>query len=207
MSALTPFASVFAPVFAATVLCLGASSTAIASDGIVPPADVELWPSLRARITVQTAAVSPLSLSGLADGNQGLRGGAVLGDFVFAEPSFGSFRATSGVVFGSHAGAPQFSITAPGTASRLGVTVNQGRTLPTAAQGDGWQASPYLGLGFSSPLGDSGFSLSADLGWVAEAAGPEKNLLRAPLGVQGSDKQRRELRLSPLLQFGMRYTF
>ena len=191
----------------ATALMTLASSQVMASGGLLAPAGDALWPSLRARITIQTAAVSPLSLAGLADGGQGLRGGAVLGDYVFAEPSFGSFRATSGVVFGSHAGAPQFSITAPGAASRLGLTLNQGRALPAAPQTDGWQAAPYLGLGFSSPLGDSGFSLSADLGWVAGASTQGSDSLRTPLGVQGSDNQRRELRLSPLLQFGMRYTF
>jgi hypothetical protein len=196
----------FTTLAVATLLALP-SPRAVASGGLLAPASDVLWPSLRARITIQTAAVSPLSLAGLAEGGQGLRGGAVLGDYVFAEPSFGSFRATSGVVFGSHAGAPQFSITAPGAASRLGLTLNQGRALPAVAQADGWQAAPYLGLGFSSPLGASGFSLSADLGWVAEAIAPGSDSLRTPLGVQGSDNQRRELRLSPLLQFGMRYTF
>lgn len=190
------------------VVLMGASSQSLAAGGLLPPAGDELWPSLRARITIQTAAVSPLSFSGLARSDQGLRGGAVLGDYVFAEPSFGSFRATSGVVFGSHAGAPQFSITAPGMGSRLGLTLlSQGQPLSAAEPLDAWQAAPYLGLGFSSPLGDSGFSLSADLGWVAEAINPGSDAFRTPLGVQGSDNQRRELRLSPLLQFGMRYTF
>ncbi len=187
------------------VLLAGSSLAALGAGGLQPPADDELWPSLRARITIQTAAVSPLSLSGLSDGGQGVRGGAVLGDYVFAEPSFGSFRATSGLVFGSHAGAPNTSFTAPG-ASRLGLTINQGRSLPTA-QADPWQAAPYLGLGFSSPLGEGGFSLSADVGLVAQSVEPASALLRTPLGVQGIDNQRRELRLSPLLQLGMRYTF
>ncbi len=189
------------------VLLALASAPSLAEGGMLPPAGDELWPSLRARITIQTAAVSPLSLSGLGDAGQGLRGGAVLGDYVFAEPSFGSFRATSGVVFGSHAGAPLFSVAVPGAASRLGLTLSQGRALPAAAAPDAWQAAPYLGLGFSSPLGDSGFSLSADLGWVADTGTAGSDPFRSPLGVQGSDNQRRELRLSPLLQFGMRYTF
>lgn len=181
MFAPTPFLP-----FLAVILGAGVGSAAFAAGGLQPPTNDALWPSLRARITVQAAAVSPLSFAGLAGGAQGLRGGSVLGDYVFAEPSFGSFRATSGVVFGSHAGAPQFS---------------------TAASAEAWQAAPYLGLGFSSPLGDSGFSLSADLGWVAESVSPGSDPFRTPLGVQGSDNQRRELRLSPLLQFGMRYTF
>ncbi len=202
MSAPLPFQPLVA-----LALIAATTSSALAAGGLLAPADDELWPSLRARITIQTAAISPLSLSGLGQDGQGLRGGAVFGDYVFAQPSFGSFRATSGLVFGSHAGAPQFSIAAPGAGSRLGLTLNQGRALPGAAQAEGWQAAPYLGLGFSSPLGESGFSLSADLGWVAESNAPGSDALRTPLGVQGSDSQRRELRLSPLLQFGMRYTF
>lgn len=202
MFAPLPFASVLGAVLLAV-----ASSQSLAAGGLLPPAGDELWPSLRARVTIQTTAVSPLSLSGLGAGGQGLRGGAVLGDYVFAEPSFGSFRATSGVVFGNHAGAPQFSITSPGAGPRLGLTLNQGLATSAATQFDSWQAAPYLGLGFSSPLGESGFSLSADLGWVAEAISTGSDPFRTPLGVQGSDNQRRALRLSPLLQFGMRYTF
>jgi hypothetical protein len=159
---------------------------ALAADGLLPPAQGSLWPSLSARITIQTAAVSPLSLTGLSEPGQGLRGGALLGDYVFAQPSFGSFRATGGMVLGAHGGAPSFVAGGPA---------------------DGWQAAPYLGLGFSSPLGDSRFSLSADLGWVAETTGLGMRPNSAPLGMQGSESQRRELRLSPLLQFGMRYTF
>lgn len=196
----------FTRVISAACLVLAAAPS-LADGGLSAAAGDELWPSLRARITIQTAAVSPLYLSGLADRGQGLRGGAVLGDYVFAQPSFGSFRATSGVVFGNPAGAPPSSIDAQGAASRLGLTVHQGRALPASVQADAWQAAPYLGLGFNSPLGDGGFSLSADLGWVAESGAAGGDPFRAPLGVQGSDNQRRELRLSPLLQFGMRYTF
>ena len=193
-------------LLAAAGACL-CSVAAQAAGGLLPPANNTLWPSLSARVTIQTAAVSPLSVAGLAEPSQGLRGGALLGDYVFAQPSFGSFRATSGVVFGAHGGAPTLSVSGLGPGSRLGLAHSQGGARPLAAQADGWQTSPYLGLGFSSPLGDSGFSLSADLGWVAEATGIGIPGGRAPLGVQGSDSQGRELRLSPLLQFGMRYTF
>ncbi len=187
------------------LLCTGAVR---AADGLMPPAGHQLWPSLSARIAIQTAAVSPLSLAGLSGPGPGLRGGAVLGDYVFAQPSFGSFRATSGLVFGTQGGAPSFSSAGLMPGSRLGISVSQGGARTWAPQADNWQAAPYLGLGFSSALGSSGFSLSADLGWVAEnTSGAGLVSSRAPLGVQGSDSQRRDLRLSPLLQFGMRYTF
>jgi len=201
MSAPLPFG-----LLAAAGACL-CSVAVQAAGGLLPPANNTLWPSLSARVTIQTAAVSPLAMAGLAEPGQRLRGGALLGDYVFAQPSFGSFRATSGVVFGAHGGAPNFSAGGLGPGSRLSLAHSQGSARTLAAQANGWQTSPYLGLGFSSPLGDSGFSLSADLGWVAESTTVGTPSARAPLGVQGSDIQRRELRLSPLLQFGMRYTF
>jgi hypothetical protein len=171
-----------------------------------PPAGNELWPSVRARIALQTVNVSPLAFSSLTSPSQGLRSAAVLGDYVFAQPSFGSFRATSGVMLGSHGQLPQFGMPAMAETARLGLSLDAARGLPSALKPEAWQASPYLGLGFSSSLGSHGFSLSADLGWIAENL-PSSGSLHAPLGVQGSDIQRREMRLSPLLQFGMRYTF
>jgi len=193
-------------LLAAASACL-CSASALASNGLLPPANNTLWPSLSARVTIQTAAVSPLSVAGLVKPGQSLRGAALLGDYVFAQPSFGSFRATSGVVFGAHGGAPTLSASGLGPCSRLGLAHSQGNARALAGPADGWHTTPYLGLGFSSPLDISGFSLSADLGWVAENTGIGEPGARAPLGVQGSDNQRRELRLSPLLQFGMRYTF
>jgi len=201
MSAPSPFV-----LLATATACLCCAS-ALASTGLLPPANNALWPSLSARVTIQTAAVSPLSVAGLAEPGQSLRGAALLGDYVFAQPSFGSFRATSGVVFGAHGGAPMFSASGLGQGSRVGLAYSQGTARPLAGPADVWQTAPYLGLGFSSPLGGSGFSLNADLGWVAENTRIGKPSGRAPLGVQGIDSQRRELRLSPLLQFGMRYAF
>lgn len=194
-------------VLALTVVSL----PGLAAGGLLPPTDSELWPSLRARIAIQTAVVSPVLMAGLSSEGQGLRGGAVLGDYVFAEPSFGSFRATSGVILGQPGEAPRFGMpTSAGLMagySRLGLSVDTSAQPTLNSQSNAWQAAPYVGLGYSSPLGGSGFSLSADLGLMAEVFTPGTPTLRAPLGVQGSDIQRRELRLSPVLQFGMRYTF
>jgi hypothetical protein len=55
----------------------------LAGDGLVAPAVETVWPQWHARITVQTAAVSPLSYMQWSDGTQparSLHGGAVLGD-------------------------------------------------------------------------------------------------------------------------------
>ena len=160
------------------------SAAAAAAGGLQAPSSDALWPSLQARIALQTAAMSPLSLTTLADGSastRGLKGAAVLGDYFFAQPAYGSFRATSGLVLGVQGGAAFTADTRP--------------------------AAPYLGLGFNSPAGKGPFSLSADLGLVAETSGPLNGAGRPLLGVQGSDGQRRDLRLSPVLQLALRYAF
>ena len=169
---------------------------------VAPPADT-LWPQWQARIAVQTAALSPLGLSGLLEGSAPQRrwqGGALLGDYYFAKPSFGSFRASGGLMFGRIGGAPLLS--AP-VGSRLGLTLQGTGNLPTPGT-ETARTVPYFGLGFSSAAWWHTLSLTADLGWVAEqpsAAG------RAVFGSQGKDKAWRELSLSPVLQLGVRYSF
>lgn len=197
---------------AAAALLLGAVSTpaALAAEGLTLAQTEQLWPSLRARITLQTAAISPLKLADWgrllpAQGDTGLAGGAVLGDYVFAQPSFGSFRATSGLVFGVQGRVPSFGVASFSAGSRLGLALGTG-SAPLGSLDEAWQATPYLGLGFSSPLGDSGFSLSADLGWLAENPATV-GLGGSGLRLRSAEAGRRDWRLSPLLQFGMRYTF
>lgn len=179
---------------------------AFASDGLVaPPADT-LWPQWQARIAVQTAAVSPLGLSHLLEGGppqRGWQGGALLGDYYFAQPSFGSFRASGGLMFGSTGGAPLMS--AP-LGSRLGLTLQSTGNLPVAgAETPG--TLPYLGLGFTSAAWWRSLSLTADLGLVAEQPSAAAGVGRALFGTQGKENAWRELRLSPVLQVGLRYTF
>jgi hypothetical protein len=192
-------------------LTLGlASWSASAASGLLPPASDTLWPSLQARIAVQTTPSSALSLTGLSSPRTpgGVQGAAVFGDYYFARPSFGGFRATSGLLVGAQGGMPQLSADA---GTRLGLAVSNAAVpwLSQQAGSDGLAALPYLGVGFSSQAagaGTGGWSLSADLGLVAEGVGAVGSLRRA-LGVQGVENTRRELRLSPLLQVGWRYSF
>ena len=181
-------------------------TAALASAGLVaPPADM-LWPQWQARIALQTAAVSPLGLSRLLEGTspqRGWQGAALLGDYYFATPSFGGFRASGGLMFGSTGGAPLLS--AP-LGSRLGLTLQGAGTLsPPGAESPG--TLPYLGLGFTSAAWRRTLSLTADLGWVAEQPSAVVGVGRALFGTQGKESAWRELRLSPVLQVGLRYTF
>lgn len=183
-------------------LCLCAGAAGVhAANGLVPPAADMLWPQWQARVSLQTASMSPLSMSRQLDAGhapRGLQGGAIFGDYYFATPSFGSFRASGGLLMGALGGLPVSSSAAAWP--RLGLSVNSGLGQPATAGADNNSTLPYLGLGFSGEPWRNGLAISADLGLVAERG-------RALFGNQGIDGTLRELRLSPVLQFGVRYTF
>lgn len=175
--------------------------TGIAADGLVAPAVDTLWPQWHARIAMQTAAVSPLTLSNLMQGSspqRSLQGGAVLGDYYFATPSFGNFRASGGLMMGSTGGVPLFAANA---GPRLGLAVQSLGIAPPPGT-DSMATVPYLGLGFSSVAWHNTLSVTADVGLVAGGS-----LGKAMFGNQGMDMAIRELRLAPVLQLAVRYAF
>ena len=179
---------------------------ALAGSGFVAPDASTLWPLWQARIAVQTAAVSPLNLMHGLDGGTAHRswqGGAVLGDYYFATPAFGSFRASGGLMVGTLGGAPLRSAS---TGPRLGWSLQTSGQAPTPGA-DTPGTVPYLGLGFSGAAWRQSLSITADLGLVAERPGAVGNVGRALFGSQGMESALREMRLSPLLQVGLRYTF
>jgi hypothetical protein len=182
-----------------------------AADGLVVRAADALWPQWQARIAVQTAGVSAWTLSQLTDGStasaRGLQGGAVLGDYYFATPSFGAFRASGGLMVGSQGGAPLASATA---GARLGLAVSTLGSVGSTGSGnltDAPSAVPYLGLGFTGAPWRGSLAVTADLGLVAERPGAAGNVGRAVFGNQGVESALRDLRLSPVLQLGVSYRF
>ena len=186
------------------LLCTGLAS-AQAAGGLVAPSADTVWPQWQARISLHTAGMLPLNVSGhLNDGaaQRGIQGGAVLGDYYFAKPSFGRFRASGGLLVGSQAGG--LPVIGGAAGPRLGVSLSSGGVAQTVPGGDAanglHQTSPYLGVGFSSAPWRNGPAISADLGLVAGHG-------RALFGNQGVEGTLRELRLSPVLQLGVRYAF
>jgi hypothetical protein len=186
-------------------IAASAGHWANAADGLAPRADEWLWPQVQARITlntVSTATLGPVSL--LREGAaRSVQGGSVLGDYVLASPAFGSLRATSGLMLGSTSGATLSS----GSASpRLSIsTLDQG----WGANGpvDSAHATPYLGLGYNTPLAWRSVSLSADLGVVAERPSGIPGFGRALFGSGGIDSAWREMRVAPMVQLSVRYSF
>ncbi len=179
---------------------------ACAGDGLQMPAAESVWPQWQARIAMQANALSPLTLGNLGDGGsaaRSLRGGALLGDFYFAVPSFGGFRASGGLLVGAQGGGALAGYAAPGSYLSLGQSY--AGALPAA--NEALTTATYLGLGFTTARTGSGLALSADVGMVAERLGAAAGLGRAIFGNQGMDSALRDMRLSPTLQLGMRYSF
>lgn len=175
-----------------------------AAGGLVAPSAESLWPQWQARVTVYSSTVSPLNPWRWQDGSNSPRagqGGALLGDYYFAQPSFGNFRASGGLMFGAMGGAPLWQ----GTASpRLGLSVQSATAVP-GAEAPG--TVPYLGLGFTTAAWRNTLSLSADLGWVAAQPSAIGGVGRAIFGNQGWETALRDIRLAPVLQLGVRYAF
>lgn len=200
------------------LLLTAGCQSSMAAEGLQLPAAEAVWPHLQARITLQTVSALPLPASlsaGLIAGPRGesgatlrvLQSASVIGDYYFATPSFGNFRASGGVLMGTSNGAP---LSGSFGTSRLGLAVNNGFGSTATGSKPGLESNgpaTYLGLGFSGAAWRSHLAFSADVGLLAERPAGALSAGRALLGNQGAENALRELRLSPLFQLGVRYSF
>lgn len=203
---------------AAAVTCSAAGSAwAIEGDGLVPSKNAP-WPRWQTRLSLATT-VAPLRPDPMnADPNASRFAGAtVLSDYYFARSlpllgDSGGFRATSGMLFGTRSGS--MLSTGPGTA--LGgrtFSIDRrtvgGLKLPGMpdAPPDGTGGVPYFGVGYTGLPSKAGWGFSADLGVMALSPGSAVKLGRMFGGGQSLDDVLRDMRLSPLVQLGVSYSF
>lgn len=212
-------------LFGLALLLAAVVPTTQAAQGLAVPQADELWPHWQARISIATSGSSH-SGAGLgaswttwhgitaSQPQRAALGAAVLGDLTLASPSFGSFRASGGLLVGGYrslppAGAPamplsaKFSLAMPSYSHGLADS-GGGLVASGTASTD---ALPYLGVGFSSLLWRDSLALSADMGWVSERPSAAAAAGRALFGNQGFDRAVREMRLSPVLQLSLQYRF
>jgi hypothetical protein len=178
-----------------------------------------VWPRWQARIGWSAAHAGTdseawrLSSAGMP----ALDGGLVLGDYYFArlggEGSRGGLRATGGLLVGATLAA-RTSALVDGTVLRAGQGLNvtflrnqRWAFLPgeVSANPGGGSTTPYLGLGWSSATERgpwAGWGLSADLGVTASRKG-----LVTTDGGRSLDELLRDIRLAPVLNFGLTYSF
>lgn len=200
-----------------TWLMVGALSFATAATAQTVDADGLAIPQFQGRIRLgMSVAAGPLD-AGIGAESGRLSAASVLGDYYFARsaPLAGEasgFRVTSGVLLGSRLGSwggPALAV--PG-ASAFIVEAHRFSLLssPALQSPDAWDggAVPYLGVGYSGSSVKSGWGFSADLGLMALHPGAAAGFGRG-LGAGGPSLEEtlRDIRLSPMLQLGVSYSF
>ena len=195
-------------------LALGSAAAgawALEGHGLMPSKD---WPRWQGRLSLATTA--PLLRTDAMNAERGapkLAGATVLGDYYFTRSlprlgDSGGFRATSGMFLGARASS--MLSTAPGLAGRAFSMDHRslgGLQPPGAPEApvESGSAVPYVGLGYTGLPSKGGWGFSADLGVMALNLGSVK--LGRVFSGQNLDEALRELRLSPLVQVGVSYSF
>ncbi len=165
----------------------------------------DAWPRWQARFGLATTG-TPFE----AGNRWQLSAGQLLGDYYWSglRPvgvgRSGGFRATSGLLLGQRS----IALGTPALASSqgLGLTVSRSVRLsngPFEAH-EAWSAVPYVGVGYSGVSLRGGWGFTADLGLAGTSGGLHT---RSGLGSPGAEELLRELRLTPVLQFGASYAF
>jgi hypothetical protein len=184
-----------------------ASAAAADGRGLVVDPERLSWPSLQARLQLSTEPLAP-SFAAFDSAALRPRSAALFGDYYVSRPFFGNtggMRLTSGVVTG-----PRGAVFGPGQATAAGsfgfssASRNAGAGL-VDNNGESTQTLPYLGIGYSGSSLRGSFSFSADLGLTAQNSGNQR-LVRSVMS-QTLDDTLRELRFTPVLQFGVSYRF
>jgi hypothetical protein len=198
----------------AGVFALGAVPVLAAEgdSGAAPGASQVPWARWQGRLALGMAA-GPWRL-GADNPAPALSSASLMGDYYFSRwltgpQSLGGFRATSGLIFGPRSllGAGQTGF-ASGNAFSIGTRAVGRAVAPYAGDPAGDSATlPYLGFGYTGLSLRNGWSFSADLGLVAQNAGGAARLGRSLYGGQSLDDAVRELRMTPLLQLGVSYSF
>lgn len=190
------------------------TALAQAADGSGLAPNTEPWARWQGRLSFGTAA--PALRTGWADFSSVARQPirlSLMGDYYLSAAliglgSAGGLRATSGMILG-----PRYQpwLGQPGGAGS-GFSISSRSfgpaAMPYTSDPAGDTATlPYLGLGYTGLAARSGWSLNADLGLVAQSPGNASRLGRALGGGQSLDEAVRDLRLAPMFQVGVSYSF
>lgn len=187
-------------------------SDPVQGDGLT----IEL-PRLQGRVRLGIGAPAPDAFNAGAGGEARLTGASLLGDYYFGgrqatrDGDLSGFRATTGLYVGSRSGLwGGLAGASPGT-SLISVDRHSYSLASSAWTGDandgGSTAVPYLGLGYSGSSLKGGWGFSADFGLMALNPGSALRLGRSFGGGQSLDDLLRDLRLSPVVQLGVSYSF
>jgi len=187
-------------------------------DGLSADADRVPWARFQSRIAAAPGApgwhadLAPLERTGLqVGGSVGLLGDVYFGSTPAPRAtSVGGFRATSGLLIGGRStGLGSVSTPTSGllaTDRRLFGASAAPLTYPADPTVDN-TTLPYIGIGYSNLSTKSGWHFSADLGVVSQSPGNVVRFGRVFGGSQSLDDVVRDMRLAPVVQLGVSYSF
>lgn len=175
-------------------------------------------PSLNA-LGNATSAGEKWAGASIANGGATVRSLSVLGDYYFGgrlssstaldtpgDLLGGGFRATSGLLLGPRSGTyalPNvFGYSRPFSVDLRSAFLPSADSAATESN-----AVPYLGVGYTGISVKGGWGFSADVGVMALNPGSAVKLGRVVGGGQSLDDVLRAMRVSPLLQLGVSYSF
>jgi len=167
----------------------------------------------RLRLQAQPLAAPALRLGQAASPSLSLRqpwAASVTGDYYFQSAALdgvqprGGFRASSALLIREGG----ISLADVAMSSRSGLSPGRpaGLLLGDAPAYD-ISTLPYVGIGYSDLSLKSGWGFWADVGLVVQSPGSALGMGRVLWGNQGVDDLLRELRMAPMLQLGVNYSF
>ncbi len=192
-------------------LALFAGTAQAADDAKLPAADgTQAWAKWQGRVLIGTATLSRPAL-GVHDhaayrpSSLSLFGDYYLSRSLAGAGNVGGMRATGGVILGPRSLALA-NLPGAGNGGNFSIGSRLFGAVPMPYSNDNagdTAALPYLGVGYTGLSARSGWSFSADLGLIAQTPG---NVVRLGRG-QSLDDTVRDLRLAPVLQLGVSYSF
>ena len=184
-------------------------------DGLTASADKLPWARWQGRISLGSSLpVWQANLGGAESTGLKIDSVSLIGDYYFSRSlvghgNRGGFRTTGGLIYG-----PRSQVTSwmPLGARQPGLLALD-RHVVNPADGAGGEASadfttlPYLGVGYTTLSAKGSWRFNADLGMLALSPGNGVKLGKAQGANPGLDEVLREMRIAPMLQLGVSYSF
>jgi hypothetical protein len=180
-------------------------SIAADSEGLALKRETAAWSTWQGRVSV--GGTSTFWRSSLVDADAARPSSiSLMGDYYFTRSILGigtqgGFRATSGLILGPRAqawsGQPGNRLFGSNTGA---IPYLRDPSIETATV-------PYLGVGYTGLSPRGGWTVSADLGLVAQSPSNAVRLGRLFGSGQNLDDAVRDLRMTPMFQLGVSYAF
>jgi hypothetical protein len=198
----------------AVAALLGTAGLAAAEGGLRVDAVGGFWSVQQTRLQINAVVVdSTPSLMGLQAPLAGSLGGDLYFSKALADPGLPrtGFRASSVLLFRQ----PGVSLSDLAWSSRSAASfatpsrppLGHGAMLPYDSSGQSVSALPYLGIGYSDYSLKTGWGFWADIGLVVQQPGNALRMGSVLSGTQSMEDLLRDLRMSPMLQLGVNYSF